>query len=268
MLTLGIDTSNYATSLAVYDSVAREVVCDKKRFLPVKEGQLGLRQSDALFHHTAALPGLLCELAGEADLTRVEAVGVSARPRPVEGSYMPCFLVGEAVAQSVGAACGAPLTRVSHQSGHIAAALFSAGRLDLIGKRFAAFHLSGGTTECLIAEPGGPCGFTVRLFARSLDLKAGQGGGPGGGMLGLRFPAGRELERLAKESEKTYRVRPVMKGADCSLSGIENRCQKMKLDGEADRDIARYCLDSILAALCGMTKEELLSALELLWEEP
>lgn len=45
-----------------------------------------------------------------------------------------------------------------------------------------------------------------------------------------------------------------MKGADCSLSGIENRCQKMKLDGEADRDIARYCLDSILAALCGMTE--------------
>ena len=56
--TLGIDTSNYATSLAVFDT-AGEVICAKKRFLPVKEGQLGLRQSDALFHHTAALPGML-----------------------------------------------------------------------------------------------------------------------------------------------------------------------------------------------------------------
>ena len=56
MRTLGIDTSNYATSLAVFDTNAGEVVCDCKRFLPVREGQLGLRQSDALFHHTAALP--------------------------------------------------------------------------------------------------------------------------------------------------------------------------------------------------------------------
>lgn len=79
MLTLGIDTSNYATSLAVYDSCAKEVVCDKKQFLPVKQGQLGLRQSDALFHHTAALPELLSQLAQQVDLSRIQAVGVSTR---------------------------------------------------------------------------------------------------------------------------------------------------------------------------------------------
>ena len=88
--TLGIDTSNYATSLAVFHT-AGEVVCAKKRFLPVKEGQLGLRQSDALFHHTAALPEMLEELGREFDLTQISAVGVSQKPRPVEGSYMPCF---------------------------------------------------------------------------------------------------------------------------------------------------------------------------------
>ena len=83
--TLGVDTSNYATSLAVFDT-AGEVVCAKKRFLPVKAGQLGLRQSDALFHHTAALPEMLQELAQEFDLTKIDAVGVSQKPRPVEGS--------------------------------------------------------------------------------------------------------------------------------------------------------------------------------------
>lgn len=91
MRTLGIDTSNYATSLAVFDTNAGEVVCDCKRFLPVREGQLGLRQSDALFHHTAALPEMLAELGQKVNLTQIEAVGVSARPRPVDGSYMPCF---------------------------------------------------------------------------------------------------------------------------------------------------------------------------------
>ena len=84
--TLGIDTSNYATSLAVFDT-AGEVVCAKKRFLPVKEGQLGLRQSDALFHHTAALPEMLKELSGEFDLTKISAVGVSEKPRPQKDIY-------------------------------------------------------------------------------------------------------------------------------------------------------------------------------------
>ena len=106
--TLGVDTSNYATSLAVFDT-AGEVVCAKKRFLPVKPGQLGLRQSDALFHHTTALPEMLHELAQEFDLTRIDAVGVSQKPRPAEGSYMPCFLAGVNAATAFAAARSIPL---------------------------------------------------------------------------------------------------------------------------------------------------------------
>ena len=125
MLTLGIDTSNYATSLAVFDTDAGEVVCDCKKFLPVKEGQLGLRQSDALFHHTAALPAMLAELGARADLTQVRAVGVSARPRPVEGSYMPCFLAGVSAATAFSLSRALPLIALTHQQGHIAAALYA-----------------------------------------------------------------------------------------------------------------------------------------------
>ena len=130
--TLGIDTSNYATSLAVFDT-AGEVVCAKKRFLPVKEGQLGLRQSDALFHHTAALPEMLKELSGEFDLTKISAVGVSEKPRPVEGSYMPCFLAGVSAAEAFALARGIPLVRTTHQQGHAAAALFAAKGEESLG---------------------------------------------------------------------------------------------------------------------------------------
>ena len=52
---LAFDTSNYTTSCAVCDLGGR-VIASKKKLLPVKEGERGLRQSDALFHHTAALP--------------------------------------------------------------------------------------------------------------------------------------------------------------------------------------------------------------------
>ena len=137
MLTLGFDTSNYATSLAVFDTDAKEVVCAKKKFLPVKEGQRGLRQSEALFHHTAALPGLLQELAGETPLARVAAIGVSEKPRPAEGSYMPCFLAGVNAASAAACVHGVPLVRTTHQQGHVAAALYASGRWQLFGFFFA-----------------------------------------------------------------------------------------------------------------------------------
>ena len=138
MRTLGIDTSNYATSLAVFDTNAGEVVCDCKRFLPVREGQLGLRQSDALFHHTAALPEMLAELGQKVNLTQIEAVGVSARPRPVDGSYMPCFLAGVSAATAFCTAKGIPLVQTTHQQGHIAAALYAAGQKRITRKLQAA----------------------------------------------------------------------------------------------------------------------------------
>lgn len=74
-----------------------------------KAGQLGLRQSDALFHHTVALPEMMQELAQEFDLTQIDAVGVSQKPRPVEGSYMPCFLAGVNAATAFAHAKGSHL---------------------------------------------------------------------------------------------------------------------------------------------------------------
>ena len=162
MLILGIDTSNYTTSCALFDSEKR-TVAQRKRLLPVKAGEKGLRQSDAVFHHTVQLPQLMEELFdGAGDIA---AVGVSEKPRDAEGSYMPCFLVGVNSARCVGAAAGKPVHAFSHQAGHIMAALWSAGALELIDREFIAFHVSGGTTEMLLVSPDEQRGFAVRLIA-------------------------------------------------------------------------------------------------------
>ena len=170
MLTLGIDTSNYATSLAVFDTNAGEVVCDCKKFLPVKQGQLGLRQSDALFHHTVALPAMLETLTQKVDLSEVEAVGVSARPRPVEGSYMPCFLAGVSAATAFSLARNIPLVQSTHQQGHIAAALYATGDRTLLESSALVFHVSGGTTDLLLCHGAQD----IRMLGTSNDLYAGQ----------------------------------------------------------------------------------------------
>ena len=192
--TLGIDTSNYATSLAVFDT-AGEVVCAKKRFLPVKEGQLGLRQSDALFHHTVALPEMMQELAQEFDLTKIDAVGVSQKPRPVEGSYMPCFLAGVSAAAAFAQAKGIPLVRTTHQQGHAAAALFAAKGEQLFAEKVLLFHISGGTTDLLLCDQVRQ----ITTLGTSTDLYAGQAVDRVGVKLGFGFPAGAEVSRLATQ---------------------------------------------------------------------
>lgn len=250
---LGIDTSNYTTSVALYDSTEKKLI-HKRKLLPVKEGSLGLRQSDALFHHTVQLPELFKELFLEYS-GEINAVCVSERPRSIDGSYMPCFLAGVSAGQSVASAMGIPLFKFSHQDGHISAALFSADRLDLIeSERFAAFHVSGGTTEAVLVSPNDNGSFNTEIICASSDLKAGQAIDRIGTAMGLKFPAGKKIDELSLKSGKEYTVRPFIKDGNCSLSGIENKCMKMIKDGEKSEDIAKYCLTYIGASICEMCR--------------
>lgn len=248
---LGIDTSNYTTSAAVYDDESFEIV-QSKLLLPVKSGDLGIRQSDAVFHHTKQLPMVLGELSG--NIQNLCAIGVSVRPRNAQGSYMPCFLLGESVSDCMAAVNNVPVFKTSHQTGHILAALYSCDKLDFVKQSFIAFHVSGGTTDCLLVEPDETDIIKITQLSSSLDLKAGQAVDRVGVMLGLSFPCGKELEALALKSEKVFRVKPVIRGVDCSLSGIENKCAKMLSDGEKPEDIARYCLEFICSSIDNMTK--------------
>ena len=250
-LFLGIDTSNYTTSVALYDSATGEIA-QKKQLLPVREGQLGLRQSDAVFHHTAQLHTLFGELLEGVNPREIAAIGVSTRPRPVDGSYMPCFTVGENTAKILSSALRVPLFEYSHQEGHIAAALYSSKRDDLFDREFLAFHVSGGTTEAVIAKGDG-FGFSVEPAAKTLDLNAGQAVDRVGLMLGLRFPCGMELERLAAQNAGKIKVRPTLKGCDCCLSGVENRCQKLIKEGRSREYVAAFCIEYIRVTLAAMT---------------
>lgn len=249
---LGIDTSNYTTSVAVFNSETGGMLQSKK-LLPVKEGELGLRQSDAVFHHTRQLPDRLEEIFSQYE-GGIAGIGVSDRPCQTEGSYMPCFLAGLGAARGLAAALRVPLFAFTHQQGHVAAAAFGAGRTDLLKGEFLAFHVSGGTTDALLVRPDASCVISCELTAHSLDLKAGQLIDRVGGMLGLPFPAGPALEKLALEATGSYLLRPTLRDGNCSLSGVENQCRRMKEQGSADEEIALFCHMSVLAAIAGMTE--------------
>ena len=267
---LGIDTSNYRTSAAVCDECGN-VIRSIRRLLPVKDGELGLRQSDALFAHTKALPSIIEEL-GEFPLA---AVGYSAKPRDCEGSYMPCFLAGESVARSAASLFGIPAYPFSHQAGHLQAALYSVARYpeapfgsiaDLIEKengfapngRFLAFHVSGGTTEALLYDNG-----NITLLGGTLDLNAGQLIDRVGVTLGLPFPAGEELEKIAEGQPRAKGIKISVKGYDCNLAGLENMAKKLLSNGESREKVAAFTLDAALKTIDKMSENLVASYPEL-----
>ena len=257
MKLLGIDTSNYTTSLALLDTESGQML-QKKQLLPVPEGQAGLRQSDAVFHHTRQLPALFESLVRECGgALRPDAVGVSVSPRAQEGSYMPCFLAGQTAARMLAASHGIPLHSTSHQHGHILAALYSADRLSWLSpesKPFLAFHVSGGTTDCVLCTPDKQEILRIQPVSGSLDLKAGQAVDRVGLMLGLRFPCGAALEQLAMQSDSKAHMRVTLKDGCCSLSGLQNQCETMLKKSVSAADIAKYTLNSVSAVLKAMTE--------------
>ena len=247
MKTIGFDTSNYTTSIAYFDGVDG-VNCSQ--LLPVKPGELGLRQSDAVFSHTKSLPELSGRLFSHA--REIDAVAVSTRPRAVDGSYMPCFMVGYSHAKLLSDALGVPLFEVSHQQGHVAACLFSAGRMDLMDKPHLAWHLSGGTTELLLIEPDGKNVKATRIGGTT-DISAGQLIDRAGVMLNLPFPAGRHLDALAKEAVNTDVFKVKCPGLEFSLSGVQNKVQQYA-EGNSPADTAAYTLRAVCHAVQTATR--------------
>ena len=253
MRVIGIDTSNYTTSIAFFDGVGGE---NCSRLLPVRQGELGLRQSDAVFAHIKSLPelsGRLFDLMGKQNIT---AVGVSTRPRVVEGSYMPCFMVGYSHAKMLSDAFQVPLVEVSHQQGHVAASLWSAGRLDLMDTPHLAWHLSGGTTELLLVEPEGK---NVRCtkIGGTTDISAGQLIDRTGQMLELPFPSGKHIDALSKEAamKETFKVK--CPGLEFSLSGVQNKVQQFHQKHGVPAETAAYALRCVAGAVFQATKNAL-----------
>ena len=252
MPVLGLDTSNYTTSAAVFDG---EEGRNQGRLLEVRPGELGLRQSDALFQHVKHLPEVVEALLGEEGLGTVQAVGASTRPRAVEGSYMPCFLAGASQGQVLSQVLGVPFYAFSHQQGHLAAAAWSAGRLDLLDRPFLAWHLSGGTTELLRVEPE-ENGVAVRaeILGGTSDISAGQLIDRTGVLLGLPFPAGKGVEKLSRQAQKREYYKVKVNGLTFSLSGMENKVRQMVQRGEEPAEIAWFAQETVCRVVQACTK--------------
>lgn len=241
-LYLGVDTSNYTTSISIVGQDGN-IIQDLRRLLKVKEGERGLRQQEALFQHLKNLPELFEEL--NCDTRSIKAVGVSNKPRPDEGSYMPVFLAGESFGRAVAKMLQVPLIRLSHQEGHGACALMSNAGTE----KALMLHVSGGTTE-LIELIDSPEGLLTRILGGTLDISLGQLIDRIGVKIGLGFPCGKEMDKLSRTgSQLSKESKVILKDGWINLSGLENKFSREIDMGSKHNDICRT-LFLIAAKVC------------------
>ena len=250
MIALGFDTSNYTTSAAWFDG---QEGYNSGRLLTVKPGELGLRQSDALFQHVKRMPEIVEKMLENCSRGEIGAIGVSTRPRSVEGSYMPCFLAGESQATVLANTLQVPLYAFSHQQGHLAAILWSSGRLELMEKEFLAWHLSGGTTELLHVSPG----LHAEIIGGTEDLSAGQLIDRTGQLLELPFPSGKHIDALSKEAQMKDIFKVKCPGLEFSLSGVQNKVQQFHEKHGIPAETAAYALRCVAKAVYQATENAL-----------
>ena len=238
-LFLGIDTSCYTTSVA---AEADGQMISLKKPLEVKSGECGLRQSEAFFQHSKNIPVLFEELKNQISVRTYDEViiSVSSKPRSVEGSYMPVFTAGYGYARAIAAMLGAKLIETSHQDGHIMAAMYSCKNYSIMEKPFLTYHISGGTTELLLAQKMGN-EFQCEIVGGTKDLPAGQFVDRIGVKIGYDFPCGRFMDYSACEySGKKPKIKTCVKDGYINFSGEETRYQRL-LDTDCDKDYAAYC---------------------------
>lgn len=245
---LGIDTSCYTTSLAVVDEKAN-LLAEQRMILPVSLGEQGLRQSTALFYHLQNLPKVMQELFSCLKGQELRSIAVSARPLPHLASYLPVFTAGLTLAESLAAVLNIPLVRTSHQEGHLAAGVWSCEAE--LGEEFLALHLSGGTTELLLVQKKDEphLRYQSRVLATTKDIHAGQLIDRLGVALGLPFPAGQSLEKLAAEVEnqaknqaenkQEIKIPSFVHNDEISFSGAETLAKRYLQEGVPAPLIAR-----------------------------
>lgn len=253
---IGIDTSCYTTSIAAI-TLNREIVFNEKIMLNVKNGERGLRQSDAVFQHIKNFGDISERLKKHIHKKgyKVEMICASAKPRDVEESYMPVFEVGKNFAKTMAAIFDCEMLETTHQENHIAASLYGCDKEDL--ERFISVHMSGGTMEILLTEKGDK-GYKTEIVGGTKDISFGQLIDRVGVKMGYDFPAGKYVDEnalLCKE-EVASGLKTSVKDGYMNISGLENQVYKLMEEkdkyyvSKAVMNAAIKSLDKALRFVC------------------
>jgi N6-L-threonylcarbamoyladenine synthase len=213
-LILGLETSCDETAAAVVTDDGRILsnVVSSQADLHARYG--GVVPEVASRRHLELVTPVIQEALGEAQtgLDDVELVGVTTGP-----GLIGALLVGVAAAKAIAWARRLPLASVDHLQGHVASLYLQPEPLD---PPFLCLLASGGHTLLLdVRERSRP----PRVLGTTLDDAAGEAFDKGARLLGLGYPGGAEIDRLARAGDPDAYEFPVARvpGLDFSFSGLK-----------------------------------------------
>ncbi len=255
MIVLGIETSCDETGIAVYHS---------------ELGLLGHRVYSQVVIH-AEYGGVVPELASRDHIRKVVPLirqmikDVGVDPLKIDGigytggpGLVGALLVGATVARSLAWAWGIPAVAVHHMEGHLLAPMLEENVPEF---PFVALLISGGHTQLVGVQGIGQ----YRLLGESLDDAAGEAFDKIGKLLGLAYPQGPALARMAESGDpKKYNFpRPMVNrpGLDFSFSGLKtfaiNTFNQTDKSGQVKADIAWAFQEAIADTLVIKSKRAL-----------
>lgn len=211
---LAIETSCDETAAAVVEGrriVANVVASQAELHAPYG----GVVPEVAARHHLGTVNAVVDRALDEAGLELRDAAAVAVTQRP---GLIGALLVGVSTAKALAYAAGLPLAMVDHLHGHIAAAWLEPVALD---PPFVSLIASGGHTRLdLVTDYAAP-----RTLGQTIDDAAGEAIDKGARLLGLGYPGGPALERLAREGDRAAHRFPVgLEGRgvrDFSFAGVK-----------------------------------------------
>ena len=210
---LGIETScdETAAALVTQDGAIRANVVASQADLHARYG--GVVPEVASRRHLELVSPVIREALAQADATLddVERVAVTQGP-----GLIGALLVGLAAAKALAWARRLPLVPVDHLDGHIASLYLQPAPVE---PPFLCLLASGGHTMLVDVQSYG----TQRIVGTTLDDAAGEAFDKGARLLGLGYPGGREIDRLAREGDAAAYDFPVARvpGLDFSFSGLK-----------------------------------------------
>ncbi len=238
MLCLGIEGTAHTVGVGVVDSECNLLANVMKMYQPEKGG---IHPREAANHHAEHLVPLIREARQKAgiDYKDLDLVAFSQGP-----GLGPCLRTVATASRALSLTLNIPIVGVNHCVAHL-----EIGRKTENCSNPVLLYVSGGNTQVIAFSNG-----KYRVFGETLDIGIGNMLDKFGRELGLGFPSGEKIERLAGKGEKLMKLPYSVKGMDISFSGMLTAASNLFKNGERKEDLCHSIQETAFAMLTEVTE--------------
>jgi N6-L-threonylcarbamoyladenine synthase len=231
VIVIGIETTAHTFGVAVIKD--GKVFSNVRDIFTTEKG--GLIPLEVRKHHERVAPEIYSKALLEAGIKEEEIEAISFSNAP---GLAPCLIAGMEFVKTRAKELSIPVVCVNHCIAHLE-----------IGDLFGAcdpvmLYASGANTQIIAYESG-----KYRVFGETLDLGVGNFIDTIARFMGLGFPGGPKIQKLAEGGEKLIELPYSIKGMDVSFSGIQTKLKTLLDKGEKKEDLAYSLQEYVFAML-------------------